>query len=523
MKKYVVSMLAMGIILFGCSKNDNNGDTMPNPDPDPDPTPFVCNATTLRAEWSLDGGVTYEAAADNQSVTVDARTGNDIVIGMKPDGVAFTVTYDGIEVYSGSTAYLLGVANLTDSGDYVIRINQECATTLTLNVENGPCEDGSLRSEWSLDNGANYEEGNSAESFTLEAQTGDEVRLSVQPNGVQFSVTYEGAEVYNGIGDFILGVADPSDNGDYILNFGDDCSTTITLNVTPVTCDASTIKAEWSFDNGQTYIEAPDDQPVTVDAFTGDEVRLSMQPNGIKFTITYEGVEVHNASGDFILGVVDPSDSGDYIINSYQGCTTTITMNVTDPLCDGTTLRAEWSLDNGLSYIEAPDNLPVTVDAFTGDEVRLSIRPNGEPFTVTYDGVEVYSGTLDYILGEVDLTNSGDYTISTHPTCSTTITLNVTNITCDDTTLRAEWSLDGGTSFQEAPDNLSVTVDALIGDDVLLSMVPNGIRFTVTFEGVELYNGTGDYALGVVDATDSGEYIITSKQGCSTSVILDVN
>jgi hypothetical protein len=51
----------------------------------------------------------------------------------------------------------------------------------------------------------------------------------------------------------------------------------------------------------------------------------------------------------------------------------------------------------------------------------------------------------------------------------------------------------------------------------------NGIRFTVTFEGVEVYNGIGDYAIGVVAATDSGEYIITSKQGCTTSVMLNVN
>ena len=87
-------------------------------------------------------------------------------------------------------------------------------------------------------------------------------------------------------------------------------------------------------------------------------------------------------------------------------------MNVTDPNCDATNIKAEWRL-NGTDFFEAPDEQPITVNVLTGDIFAISMVPNNTPFVVNFGGTQVYSGQLDYILGAVDPTDNGDYLITT--------------------------------------------------------------------------------------------------------------
>lgn len=501
----------MGVILAGCSKSDNNGTNTPD-DPDPDPTPeVVCDGTKIRAQWSLDGGESYEEAADDKAVTVEALNGYVVHLSMQPAGVPFTISFQGVEVYSGSDEYVLGEVDQTDMGDYIITTNQDCSTTITLNVTDVPCDDNTLRAEWSLDGGQSYQEAPDNQPITVEAFTGDRVRLSVQPAGVVFTITYQGVQVYSGSTDYILGVVNPSNNGDYIINANEECSTTITLNVTNVVCDGSTMRAEWSLDNGLNYTEAPDNQPVTVDATTGDQVRLSMQPAGITFSVTYEGVEVYHGFTDYILGAVDPSDSGDYIIFSDQECTTTITLNVTDGPCDASTLRAEWSFDNGVNYIEAPDNLPVIVEAASGADMRLSMVPNGTTFSMTLpDGSVVDTINTDYFLGVVDTSHSGRYIISLVQGCSTSIFLNVD---CLPDSITPEYTVDGVPA--SGSDSITVSEGAMVS----LATVQGG-TFTVTRPDGSSNTGTLD--IGAITQADAGLYFFTSDLGCSASLMINV-
>ncbi|AZQ58464.1 DUF1929 domain-containing protein [Maribacter sp. MJ134] len=481
-------------------------------------TDVVCDATTIKAEWSFDN-VNYSEAPDELPVTVEATTGDDFYISMVPNGVEFTVSYQGTDLYTGQQDYFLENVDTADSGDYVITSVQGCSTTLTLNVTDVVCDATTIKAEWSFDN-VNYSEAPDELPVTVEATTGDDFYISMVPNGVEFTVSYQGTDLYTGQQDYFLENVDTADSGDYVITSVQGCSTTLTLNVTDVVCDATTIKAEWSFDNVN-YSEAPDELPVTVEATTGDDFYISMVPNGVEFTVSYQGTDLYTGQQDYFLENVDTADSGDYVITSVQGCSTTLTLNVTDVVCDATTIKAEWSFDN-VNYSEAPDELPVTVEATTGDDFYISMVPNGVEFTVSYQGTDLYTGQQDYFLENVDTADSGDYVITSVQGCSTTLTLNVTDVVCDATTIKAEWSFDN-VNYSEAPDELPVTVEATTGDDFYISMVPNGVEFTVSYQGTDLYTGQQDYFLENVDTADSGDYVITSVQGCSTTLTLNVN
>lgn len=480
--------------------------------------------TPIMAEWSIDGGQTYPVGEEGETVNVTATEGDEVRLSIFPNAINFTVTYNGGQVYSGRADYKIDVATPSHSGSYYLESEEGCSVIINLDVEEAVCDATTIKAQWSLDNGGQYFEAPDEQSVTVNSTTGDNVRLSMVPDGIDFTINYQGSEVYDGRGDFQLGVVSPANSGDYIITSASGCTTTITLNVSDVVCDASTIRAQWSLDDGQSYFEAPNEQPVTVAANTGNIVRLSMVPDGVDFTITFNGDQIYSGRGDYTFpSAVAPANSGDYIITSAQGCSTTLTLNVTDVVCDGDAIKAQWSLNNGQTYQVAPDESPITVAALTGDNVRLSMDPDGVIFTITYDGTQVYSGQGDFLLGVVAPSNSGDYIITSTEGCTTTLTLNVTDAACTSEDIRAEWSTDGGTTYNEAPDEQAVAVTADTGDTVLISMLPNGVDFTVSLDGNQVYSGRTDFALPNVDFSNSGSYMITTAQGCSTTFNLSVN
>ncbi|SDL39440.1 galactose oxidase-like domain-containing protein [Kriegella aquimaris] len=480
--------------------------------------------TPIQAEWSLTGDDPYESAPAGVDGQINAAQGDKVRLSILPNGINFTVTYNGNQVYSGRGDYIIGVATPSNSGSYYLESEEGCAVIINLDVEEAVCDATTIKAQWSLNNGNTYFDAPDEQSVSINSTTGDNVRLSMVPDGVDFTIRHNNAEVYAGRGDYLLGVVDPTNSGDYIITTASGCTTTITLNVSDVVCDATTIRSQWSLDDGQSYFEAPNEQPITVAANTGNIVRLSMVPDGIDFTITFNGSQLYSGRGDYIFpNAVTPANSGDYIITSAQGCSTTLTLNVTDVVCDGNAIKAQWSLNDGQTYQVAPDETPITVAALTGDNVRLSMDPDGVIFTITYEGAQVYSGQGDFLLGVVDPSNSGNYIISSTEGCSTTLTLNVTDAACTGEDIRVEWSTDGGSSYDEAPDEKPIDATVDTGDTVLISMLPNGVDFTISLDGNQVYSGRTDFALGAVDFSNSGSYVITTVQGCSTTFNLNVN
>ena len=67
--------------------------------------------------------------------------------------------------------------------------------------------------------------------------------------------------------------------------------------------------------------------------------------------------------------------------------------------------------------------------------------------------------------------------------------------------------------------NSTLTIDE--GDTLTLSILPNGVIFTITLPNGETF--PNDYDLGVVDASMSGTYKFTTEQGCTEDFDLIVN
>ncbi|RKR08107.1 putative secreted protein (Por secretion system target), partial [Maribacter vaceletii] len=309
------------------------------------------------------------------------------------------------------------------------------------------------------------------------------------------------------------------DAGQYVLTTIDGCITVINLNVSG-NCDPgdTPISAEWRIGgSGNPYESESEGVNASITADNGQEVRLSILPNGLGYkVITPNGGIIENLTGDYIITNVTNDNTGLYLLESDQGCSVAIDVTINQVVCDATTLRAEWSLDGGNTYNEAPDNLPVTIEANTGDNVILSMIPNGITFTVSLNGVEVYSGVGDYILGNIGFSDSGVYVITSSEGCSTSIDLDVIGELepCLPERSIPEYRING--NWQSGSTELSLE----LGTSLMLSMLPNNIDVSITLPNGDVVGD--DYSLGNIGFSDSGVYVITSSEGCSTSIDLDV-
>ena len=469
----------------------------------------ICSATTMKAEWSLDGGTIYNSAPDNLAVSVDATIGDNVLLSMIPNNINFTVTYDGVVVYDGQGDYTLGNVEVSNSGNYIINAVNGCASTITLNVINPTCNGTIMKAEWSLDGGTTYNTAPDNVPLTVNASTGDNVLLSMAPNGVAFTITNGGTVVYTGQGDYTLGSVTASNSGDYILSTEGGCVTIITLTVADSgnNCSATNIIPEYRIDGS--WASGQNDLQLS----QGTSLMLSMLPNGVGVSIKLPNGEI--VGDDYNLGSIDALDSGQYVLTSSEGCVTTITLSVIDTgNCSATSIIPEYRIDG--SWASGLNDLQLS----HGTSLMLSMLPNGVGLSIKLPNGQIVGD--NYNLGSINALDAGQYVLTSSEGCSTTINLSIAGISCSAATMKSEWSLDGGTTYSTSPDNAPVTVNASTGEIVLLSMAPSGIDFTISRNGTELYNGQGDYALGSVTAANSGNYIINSVDGCSTTITLTV-
>uniref|UniRef100_UPI0025BAFC2D T9SS type A sorting domain-containing protein n=1 Tax=Maribacter sp. TaxID=1897614 RepID=UPI0025BAFC2D len=468
----------------------------------------VCDASTLRAEWAING--TYIEAPDNLPVTISLNEGDNVRLSMVPNGIPFTISKDGNQVYSGQGDYVLGLADNTDNGSYILTAQNGCSTAITLNVIATVCDAFTMKAEWTLDGGTTYNEALDEQAVTVPSSTGDTVFLSMVPNEVNFTITYNGAEIYNGRGDYSLGEVTTANSGSYTINAVNGCSTTINLTVAeeldPCLPERSIpeyrINGDWQSGSNELSLEL------------GTSLMLSMLPNDLSVSITLPNGDI--VGDNYNLGNIDSSDSGVYIVTSGEGCSTTIDLTVTGELdpCLPERSIPEYRINGDWQSGSNELNLEL------GTSLMLSMLPNDLSVSITLPNGDIVGD--NYNLGNIDSSDSGVYTITSGEGCSTTITLNAAGLVCDATTMRAEWSLDGGSAYSTAPDNLPLAVNASIGDNVFLGMQPNGIAFSVSYNGIEVYTGTGDYELGNVTTANSGDYIINAVNGCSTTITLNV-
>ncbi|MFH6605191.1 hypothetical protein ACEZ3G_17050, partial [Maribacter algicola] len=239
----------------------------------------------------------------------------------------------------------------------------------------------------------------------------------------------------------------------------------------------------------------------------GQQVVLSMLPDGIGLTITLPGGGT--VGDDHDLGNVTQSQSGTYTFTSSEGCTATLELTVNGGVvsCPPGSIVPEYRLD-GVWQSGSND-----VNVAEGTSVMLSMLPNGVGVSITLpDG-----GTVgdNYSLGNVSAFDSGAYLLTSDEGCQTTINLTVGDGTpCPPGSIVPEYTVDG-----ESGSGTSLTVEE--GQQVVLSMLPDGIGLTITLPG----GGTvgDDHDLGNVTQSQSGTYTFTSSEGCTATLELTVN
>ncbi len=338
---------------------------------------------------------------------------------------------------------------------------------------------------------------------TLTVDQGTSVVLSLLPNNLAFTVTTPSGTVANG--DFDLGSVDESAAGTYTFRTTGGCETTLNIEVNATNpCTANSVIPEYRLNGGNWTATGPS---ITIDE--GDSLVLGIQSNETNFSITLpNGSSVNN---DYTINSATTSQEGTYTFRTEEGCTENLIVNVladTTVPCSSTSIVPEYRLGNG-SWIAGESE--ITLDK--GADITLGIKPDDLGFTITLPNGNSVNG--DYTMNAIQTSQAGTYTFLGSNGCSASFTIIVIDdgVQCTETSVIQEYRIDGTWSSGDS------NIEVLTGQSVVLSMLPNNIDFTITLPDGSIVNS--DYNLGDVTVAQSGRYIITSEDGCSAN--LDVN
>ncbi len=421
------------------------------------------------ARWSIANG--WQAMGPSKNVGTNNMV-NDIVLSADED-----------RLYTGGT--FSTVANTS-------------ANRLAVWAQSFDCSDERLITEYRI----NGEWSSGEPEINLEA--GTTLVLSLLPNNVQFSITLPNGSVVNN--DYSLGQITTEDAGEYVYRTQDGCETTLTLTVDDgsVECNNDSVIPEFKIGNGD-WVRGEDQ--ITVDE--GTILSLSMYPDNLQFTIKLpDGSEVSN---DLNLGAVTLSQNGVYVFTSEEGCSDSFTVNVIEDeeVCPEGSIVPEYSVNNtvytgaGSVTVEAGDDL---VLGSVADDPGLRIRlPNGSEVGDNYQ------------LGNITTAQKGVYTFISSAGCEAALTINVNDTieeaTCD---IETEYKVNDEAWVEGES---TVTVDE--GDTIVLSIIPNGVAFTITAPSGEI--SSSDLSLGDITSEQEGVYTFAISEDCSTTLTIIVN
>ena len=372
------------------------------------------------------------------------------------------------------------------------------ASRLAVWAQSFDCSDELLITEYRI----NGEWSSGEREITLEEGTA--LVLSLLPNSVQFSITLPNGSVVNN--DYSLGQITAEDSGVYVYRTQDGCETTLTLTVGDgtVECNEDSVIPEFKIGSGD-WVRG--EQQITVDE--GTVLALSMYPDNKQFTIKLpDGSEVSN---DLNLGAVTPAQAGVYEFTSEDGCSASFTVIVIEDeeVCPEGSIVPEYTINNAV-YTGAGS---VTVD--TGDDLVLGSVADDPGLTIRLpNGSEVGD---NYQLGNITTALSGVYTFISSAGCEATLTINVNDTieepTCD---IETEYNVNGVAWIQGES---TVTVDE--GDAIVLSIIPNGVSFTITAPNGQV--STNDLSLGNITPAQAGVYTFAISEECETTLTIIVN
>ena len=449
-----------------------------------------CQAENVLPEYRIDG---VWSRGESQ---IDVVEGSAVYLSMQPGGPGSMINLpNGSQVGEGID---LGNITSSQSGIYTFYSIEGCSATLEINVIPGEsCDLITVLPEYRL-NGTWF-----SGQTEISIDEGTEVLLSILPNSIGVIITLpDGSDVGD---NYNIGNVTSSNNGTYTFLTEDGCtaSLTITVNVEETSnCPEGSVINEYRI-NGNW--ESGDD---IINVTSGTDVTLSMLPNGVVLTITDpNGVEY----GDNLnLGLISVAQAGVYTIKTDEGCTSSITVNVSEDLdpCIMGAITPEYRINGQWSS----GNNEITVDENTN--IVLSMLPNTVDFTVTMPDGSVEEG--DFNIGNVTPDQSGVYILETNSGCREELRINVVDLpNCSSNSVVPEYRVNG--VWQSGSNYVRVQT----GTEVVLSILPNNLGLTIT-----LPNGsvrTNDLNLGLVTPANNGVYILTSSEGCQTTLELYVS
>ena len=476
-----------------------------------------CPPNAIVAQFRVDNGEwqtgNYANVTAGREVFIRAQTsGEYFVTTPQVNGPTFS-SNDDFPNFEDTSAYKIdtyvsrngnpdrndGFVDGSNRGQFVLTTDSGCATVFKLDVSSA-CDPGEtvITPEWRLSDTSSYEEGNPGQDVTIYPIEGENVRLSIQPNGLKFNVIRpNGTILYNVAGDFKLNSISLADAGTYRLESEQGCSITITISFNNPICDNGGLIPEYVVDG----VSGSGNSELVVNE--GQEVILSMLPNGIGLTITLPDGSV--VEDDHNLGSVTPSQSGTYTFTSAQNCVETLEIYVNDTAnCPPGSIIPEYKIDG--QWLSGENNLHIE----EGSTLTLSMLPNSVGLTITLPNGSAVGD--NYSLGTVSASDSGVYILTSEFGCKSILNLSVGG--CPPGSVVPEYTVDGVTGS-------GTTLEIDEGQELALSMLPDGIGLTITLPDGSV---VGDnYSLGHVATSQSGSYTFTTTDGCTATFFLQIN
>ncbi|WP_276392934.1 T9SS type A sorting domain-containing protein, partial [Eudoraea chungangensis] len=462
---------------------------------------FDCGTLGLESSYNLNG-----AGAVTGATTLRVNEGDNLEISLLPPGLAYSISGPNDMIKPTNTAsYTFTGIGPTEGGVYTFRTEDGCTLDFEIIVD---CVPGSIIAEYNL-NGVWF---SGEDSITIEE--GTVVILSMLPNFIDVDITLPDGTV---VGDnYELGSVTAADSGLYTFVSEEGCQTSLEIIVTTDTdCDTLGLEAAYSV-NGGTIVSGEN----SLEVAEGDALSLSINPTGIAYSIS--GPNGNNKSlNTLALDLTDVvmADAGTYTFMTAEGCMVALDLTVVEgePSCEEQNLETEYSLNGGTAITGASS---ITVDE--GDTISLGIIPDGIAFSVSGPNSKAL-GLEDLLLSEVNLTDAGTYTFTTDAGCELSLQIAINPIVdpgpdCSALGLAVEYGINDENLVTGAS-----KVNLFVGDDLLLSIIPDGIPFSISgANGNNKALDNTDLNLESVSLEDAGIYTFTTEEGCEVTLEVEI-
>ncbi len=474
------------------------------------PSVVECAENTIVAQYKIGdgswqtGGTVFAAVGEEVYLRASVAGEEEYFVTLPYSQQNTFSSLDDFSNFEDTTAYKVdtfissgdGLIDSRNAGQYVLTTVNGCAVSIALEVI-GDCD--SIEQEYRI-NGV-WQSGEEE----IIVDEGDEIVLSILPNGVGLITTLpDGRKVGD---NYNLGPITKNQEGGYILSAENGCIKQLKIIVnTSETKETFCTSIQTGFDDaeefGQTgavYLDSSDLELVSDEDFIG-----GVQTIGLRFNTTNvpQGVTIESAYLQFTVdevskGASDMTIYGEMIDDAQPFTEARFDISGRQ----STVANVKWTPGDWNSVGASGDrqrspNLAAIVQEVVNragfkasNAIAFFVKGMGTRTAESYDG-------LPEGAPELCITYSS-------------------KANCPEGSVIPEYRINGVWDSGKE----EITVEE--GDDLMLSILPNGVGVTIT-----LPDGTrvgDDYSLGAVTPLANGVYTMTNESGCSNTLTITVN